>query len=606
MSFARCGAIVLAVVLSSLCGCAVDHIHARRALATSAAAQDKTLSCHRPDACAADSPYHALAERALRESRSDAPVHYVGLLDRGEDSLLLRIHLIRAARTSIDVQTYIFAEDDAGFLMLDELVKAARRGVKVRIIVDQLFSLDDIELLAQLARAHVNFELRVYNPTFHKANTPPLEFAAGILCCFFEFNQRMHNKLLLIDSELAIAGGRNYQNRYFDWDSDFNYRDRDVLVAGPAARAMRSSFDAFWHHDNSVALSRLRDVSGRILSDGLAAPGYVLHAYADAARVDNLSRRADDAAYIDAHFASASTRVGAVEYFSDAPNKRAESAPENAQLSDRIAQLLRDARSEIVMQTPYLVLSKTAQSIFREQHRRNPSLRILVSTNSLAATDAFVVYALSYKYKKRYLKFGFEIHEFKPFPAEAADLIANYAEHGAPVTPAHPTRLARYGTAPLSHAGERVNLHAKTILIDAAITLIGSHNFDPRSDHYNTEAGFIIHDAAFTALVRESILRDAAPENSWTIARRERRSWLSRINARIGDISASLPIFDLWPFRYASSFELKDGCTPKRPGDADFYACYDDVGDFPEVDLPLKTIYTRIVTAFGAGLQSIL
>ncbi len=229
---ARFGAII-ALLYLCCAGCTVDRLHARRALATATAAQTTTITCDRPDACALSSPFHALAERALGESRPNAPVHFVELLDRGEDSLLLRIHLIRAATRSIDVQTYIFEEDDAGFLMLDELVKAARRGVKVRVIVDQLFSLDDIELLAQLARAHVNFELRVYNPTFHKASTPPLEFAMGILCCFAEFNQRMHNKILLIDGKIGITGGRNYQNRYFDWDDEFDYRDRDVLVAGP-------------------------------------------------------------------------------------------------------------------------------------------------------------------------------------------------------------------------------------------------------------------------------------------------------------------------------------------------------------------------------------
>jgi phosphatidylserine/phosphatidylglycerophosphate/cardiolipin synthase-like enzyme len=603
---ARFGAIAIALLIVLLNGCAVDRMHARRALATATAAQDQTLACHSADACAHPSFYHTLAERALRESQSDAPVHYVNLLDRGEDSLLLRIHLIRAARKSIDVQTYIFAEDDAGFLMLDELVKAAQRGVEVRVIVDQLFSLDDIELLAQLARAHVNFELRVYNPTFHKASTQPIEFAAGILCCFFEFNQRMHNKLLLIDGEIGIAGGRNYQNRYFDWDDDFDYRDRDVLVAGPAGNAMRKSFDAFWENRNSVPLSRLRDVSSRILSDGLDAPGYAMHMYANPARVESLSARADDAEYIDAHFVRLAYRVGEVEYFSDAPNKLGDPHPQDAQLSQHILQLLRDAQSEIVMQTPYLVLSKTAQKVFREQHKERSQLHILVSTNSLAATDAFVVYALSYKYKKRYLKLGFEIHEFKPLPAEAPDLIANYAALGKKTLPAKKSKYERYGSAPQAAVGVRVNLHAKTILIDGQITLIGSHNFDPRSDHYNTEAGFIIHDRAFTASVRDVILRDAEPQNSWTIARRERRSWLSRLNARIGDVSAALPIFDLWPFRYASSFELKEGCAPMRPQDPGFYVCYDDVGDFPGVDLPLKTIYTRIVTAFGAGLQSIL
>jgi putative cardiolipin synthase len=603
---ARFGAMAVAALIVLLNGCAVDRLHARRALATATAAQDQTLACHDIDACAQPSPYRELTERALRESQPEAPVHYVNLLDRGEDSLLLRIHLLRAARKSIDVQTYIFEEDDAGFLMLDELVKAARRGVKVRVIVDQLFSLDDIELLAQLARAHVNFELRVYNPTFHKASTQPIEFAAGILCCFFEFNQRMHNKLLLVDGDIGITGGRNYQNRYFDWDDDFDYRDRDVLVAGPAGKAMRASFDAFWENRNSVPLSRLRDVSSRILSDGLGAPGYALHAYANPARVESLSARADDASYIDSHFVQQAYRVGEVEYFSDAPNKLGDPHPQDAQLSQHILQLLRDAQSEIVMQTPYLVLSKTAQKVFREQHKDRPQLRILVSTNSLAATDAFVVYALSYKYKKRYLKLGFEIHEFKPLPAEAPDLIANYSALGKKNVPKIKTKYQRYGSAPLATAGVRVNLHAKTILIDGAITLIGSHNFDPRSDHYNTEAGFIIHDRAFTEMVRGVILRDAEPQNSWTIARRERRSWLSRLNARIGNVSAALPIFDLWPFRYASSFELKQGCTPMSPQDPGFYACYDDVGDFPGVDLPLKTIYTRIVTAFGAGLQSIL
>jgi cardiolipin synthase C len=606
VKIARFGAIFFAVSILLLSGCAVDRLHARRALATANAAQDQTLNCHESDACARPSPYRELAAQALRESRDSAPVHYVNLLDRGEDSFLLRIHLLRAARKSIDVQTYIFAEDDAGFLMLDELVKAARRGVKVRVIVDQLFSIDDIELLAQLARAHVNFELRVYNPTFHKANTQPIEFAAGILCCFFEFNQRMHNKLLLIDGEIGITGGRNYQNRYFDWDDDFDYRDRDVLVAGPAANAMLTSFDAFWANENSVSLSRLRDVSSRILSDGLDAQGYAMHTFENPERVASLSNRADDAEYIDDHFASRAYRVGEVEYFSDAPNKRGDPHPQDAQLSQHILQLLRDAQSEIVMQTPYLVLSKTAQQVFRQQRKERPQLRILVSTNSLAATDAFVVYALSYKYKKRYLKFGFEIHELKPLPAEASDLIANYAQLGKKISTVKKPKYERYGSAPQATSGVRVNLHAKTILIDGEITLIGSHNFDPRSDHYNTESGFIIHDRAFASLVRDAILRDAEPQNSWTIARRERRSWISRLNARIGDISAALPIFDLWPFRYASSFELKEGCSPMRPQDAGFYACYDDVGDFPGVDLPLKTIYTRIVTAFGAGLQSIL
>ncbi|HEY7871935.1 MAG TPA: phospholipase D-like domain-containing protein [Rudaea sp.] len=595
----------LALAAFALGGCAVDPIHARRAAATAAAAQDHALTCTAADACALASPYQDLADAALRASRSGAPVHYVNLLDNGADSLLLRVHLIRAARKSIDIQTFIFAQDDAGYLVLDELVKAARRGVKVRVIVDQLFSLDDVELLAQLARAHVNFELRVYNPTFHKARTQPLEFAAGILCCFFQFNQRMHNKLFLVDDRIGIAGGRNYEDRYFDWDDEFDYRDRDALVTGPAAEQMAASFERFWRDRRSVPLSRLRDVSSRILADGLNALPYPLHKYRNAARVAELSRAADDAAYIRAHFADKATRVGAVEYFSDAPDKFDEpDQPRDDELSRHILELFQNARSEIVMQTPYLVLSRTAQHAFAEQHRAKPGLRIVVSTNSLAATDAFYVYALSYKHKKRFLKLGFEIHEFKPFPDEAAALISDYASLGDDTAQAQ--RYRKYGQAPVRKLGVRLGLHAKSIVIDGAIALIGSHNFDPRSDRYNTESGFIIHDAAFAQALRDSILRDCAPGNAWTIARRQGTNWISRLNRAIGDFSARLPIFDLWPYRYASSFELNPGCKPLPPGAPEFYDCYTDVGDFPQVDLPLKTIYTRIVTAFGASLHSIL
>ncbi len=598
--------VLLLAALALPCGCAVDRLHARRAAATAAAAQDRTLDCASQDSCAIDSPYQGLIEQARRDSQAQAPVHFVNLLDRGEDSLLLRIHLIRAARHSIDIQTFIFAQDDAGFLMLDELVKAARRGVKVRVIVDQLFSLDDIELLAQLARAQANFELRVYNPTFHKAHTPPLEFAAGIVCCFVQFNQRMHNKLLLIDGSVGIAGGRNYENRYFDWDDSFDYRDRDVLVIGPADESMRASFEQFWRHPRSVPLSRLSDVSARILADGLNAPAYALHTYRNAERVSALSRLANDSEFVRTHFSDQALRVGEVEYFSDAPDKTEDpDQPKDNQLTLHIVELLRSARSQIILQTPYLVLSSTARHVFADLHKAHPPVHVLVSTNSLAATDAFYVYALSYKYKKRYMKLGFEIHEFKPFPGDAADLIANYASLGEADAATDP-HYNKYGQAPLKREGVRLGLHAKSIVIDDAIALIGSHNFDPRSDYYNTESGFIIHDRAFAVALRDSILRDDAPENAWTIARRPGSGVLNRLNNSISDISTALPIFDLWPFRYASSFEIKPGCSALPPGNPQFYECYEDVGDFPEVDLPLKTIYTRIVTAFGAGLHSIL
>ena len=602
----RLGLLPLLLAALAAGGCGVNRELARRADALVRAERPTALTCARADHCAIDSPYRSLVAQARAASSADAPVHFVNVLERGADSLLLRIHLIRAARTSIDIQTFIWAEDDAGWLVLDELTAAARRGVHVRILADQLFALDNVEWLARIARAHANLEFRLYNPTFDKAVTPPLEFAAGILCCFSRFNQRMHNKLFLVDGEIGIAGGRNYENRYFDWDQEFDYRDRDVLVLGPqAGRTMQASFDQYWTDPRAVPLTRLNDVNRRLVADAGRGGGVAPPDDIDWPRIDALRKRAVDADYIRAHFSAEALRVARVDYFSDTPDKaRHLDDPGQVELTGRISELLRSARREVVFETPYLVLSPHARRVFRDLHGRSPPVPVIVSTNSLAATDAFYVYALSYKYKKRYLKrYGFRIHEFKPFPADAAEFVQGYAALAGGVNAG---RYRRYGSTPLKHRGVRLGLHAKSLVIDGDICLIGSHNFDPRSDDYNTESGFIIYDRAVAERVRTAVLRDAAPGNAWTIAKRQRPKMLERINNVIADVSTALPLFDLWPFRYASSFEPKPGCAPSEPGDPDFYACHVDVGDFPEVDLPLKTIYTRIVTAFGAGLVSIL
>ncbi|MEO7432544.1 MAG: phospholipase D family protein [Dokdonella sp.] len=604
-----CGMLVraaLPIVLLSLGACGLNRPLARQATAIVAQSRPHEVTCTREDRCAIASPYASLAAVARADSTSTAPVHYVNLLERGEDALLARIHLIRMAKKTIDIQTFIWAEDDAGWLVLDELIAAARRGVHVRVLADQLFSLDDVEWLVRIARAHANLEFRLYNPTFDEAVTEPLEFAAGIVCCFSKFNQRMHNKLFLVDGEIGIAGGRNYENRYFDWDAEFDYRDRDVLVVGPQTGAeMQASFDRFWTHPRSTPLTRLNDVNRRIVADGGATAGIVPPANVNWPRVQSLRDRASDADYVREHFIAHALRVARVDYFSDSPDKKSHpDDPAMLELTRRITDLLAGARKQIVFETPYLVLSRTATDVFRNLRKQRPRVPVIVSTNSLAATDAFYVYALSYKYKKRYLKrLGFQIHEFKPFPGDAAQFVQNY-ETLAGGDPGG--RYERYGQTPLKRGGVRLGLHGKSIAIDDRISVIGSHNFDPRSDDYNTESGFIIYDRAVTERLRSAMLRNTEPQNAWTIARRERPHLLQTINNAIADVSTALPLFDLWPFRYATSFTLNPGCAESTPGSPDFYACHTDVGDFPEVDLPLKMIYTRIVTAFGAGLVGIL
>lgn len=596
---------VALVCLISLAGCGLNRQLARQADRIVAAEQAQEVTCARADHCAIDSPFRRLVAVARAASTAQQPIHFVNVLEQGEDSLLLRVHLIRAARKSIDIQTFIWVNDDAGRLILDELLTAARRGVHVRVLADQLFSLEDTELLARLALVHRNFEVRIYNPTFHKAVTQPLEFAASIICCFTRFNQRMHNKLFLVDDEFGIAGGRNYENRYFDWDQEFDYRDRDALVTGDeAGREMAISFDKFWNFKRAAPLTRLNDVNQRLIAEAdQHLPLPAAERGIDPMRVETLRAHAGLSALIEQRFVSQAHRVGQVDYFSDTPKKQEKGADPNKQLGERVARMISQAKHQIVMQTPYLVISKHARRVFRQLKDQDIPPDIIVSTNSLAATDAFYVYALSHKYKKRYLKLGFRIYEFKPFPGDADKLIAHYSQLSGSEGAAG---YRRFGKAPLTSQGVRVGMHAKSIVIDGKTALIGSHNFDPRSDNYNTESGFIIYDETVADEVRAAIIRDAQPQNSWAIAKRPRTNLLHRINNAIADFSSVLPLFDFWPFRYSTSYELNPGCAPLKQTDPRFYDCYTAVGDFPEVDLPLKTIYTRIVTAFGAGAVGIL
>jgi len=617
-------ALPLVLALLSLQGCTLSRAQIRRADAVVAATTDRSVSCTQADHCAQPSPLLAAAAEALAASTPERPVHVVTLLDDSEPAMAARINLVRAARRSIDVQTFIWDQDDAGQLMLDELVRAARRGVRVRILADQLFSFNDPGLLDRLARLSPNLQVRLYNPTFHKARTQPLEFAAGIVCCFMQFNQRMHNKLLLVDDSIGITGGRNYQDRYFNWDDAFNYVDRDAMVGGPAALQMAASFERFWNHPRSLPLTHLRDVNRRILSDR-APPVWPAPHYRRPARVARVQQAAEDPVWLRTWLVDASLRVGEVAYFSDLPAKTDKPDKRRAlDFTHHIMRMISAAKREVLLQTPYLVMSKRAQHIFRTLHRRADPPRVIVSTNSLASTDAFAVYAMSYKHRKRYLtKFGFEVHEMKPHAPSAAvdNELANLGmdaagppPEAASVVSTPEARFHLLGSrgssnrpAPLHSEGLRFGLHAKSIVVDDAFAMVGSHNFDPRSDRYNTESGVIIYDHGFADQLRHSILRSTQPENAWMIAPRQSKvPVLTDINRAIGTISEQLPLFDLWPFRYATSFDLKPGCQPLRATDPNFYACYEPVGDFPDVALSPKLIITRLVTAFGVGAKGIL
>lgn len=634
-----------------------------------AAARSTENTCGRDDACARPSPLLALGLRASGEAPAAVeatpdtassamppappprPQHYALILDYGQDALLARLDLIRGATRSIDVQTYIFDEDDAGHLVLDELLAAAHRGVKVRLLVDQLAALRHVDTLAALAGAHTNFEMRLYNPVLGRARISYPMYALASACCWRKLNQRMHNKLLVVDGQVAITGGRNYQNDYYDWDTSYNFRDRDILVAGPAIPEIAANFDAFWDAPLSRPLTRLVDVGRLVLREGVPA---VQHPEPEQPRrIELIGRDADDAALVRTRLVDAAIPVLSLRYIGDAPEKHAGSVPTTETPSQMLRELIDSAEQRVLLQTPYLVLSKPAQRLFEDLQKRESPPRVVVSTNSLAATDAFIPYALSYKYKRRYLRdFKFEIYEFKPFPQDApidveatgtvgvewhadgtAVVLGSGASGSGPSrggslgvgaegsrSPDRPIPLAREYSAlryskrganeqvPLQRGGVRFGLHAKSMVIDERVGVIGTHNFDPRGENYNTESVVVIEDPAFARVLAASIERDTLPANAWMIARRDKPPVFSGLEYSLAKVSELLPLFDFWPVRYATSYEFTPGpdCPqPISPRDPNFRRCYTPVGDFPEV-APVIRPLTRIFTAFGAGLAPIL
>lgn len=651
--------LALAVVLLGT-GCAgLSQVQRDRAQAIALAARDSAVDCDRDDRCAQPSPLRALGGQAIAESTAAAPRHYATIVDGGEDSLVARLNLIDSATRRIDLQTYIFDKDDSARSVLDALIAAARRGVKVRVLIDQLSAISDLPILGALAGVHQNFELRIYNPTFGKAKLNYADYAGSVLCCFRRFNQRMHNKLLVIDDVVGMVGGRNYQDDYYDWDSEFNFRDRDVIVAGPEARAMGANFEAFWRAQRSVPVERLNDVGRLLLDQGV--PVLPPDQFVRPERVRRVQAEAADQEFVRERFVDTALPVRKVQYVADLPQKhRREHSSQAVSTAPELDGLIAGAQKEVLLQTPYLVLSKPAQRIFRELRKRPQPPRIVVATNSLAGTDNPIVYALAYKYKRRNLReLGFNIYEYKPFPLDApvdyAELVpqplaggagSNSREHrviggsavgnavrgssgsGGPRGSRRPggsevdrqvlrteTRPSFLGTRavtrplPVTRDGARMGLHAKSLVVDRRVGVIGTHNFDPRSENYNTEGAVVIDDPAFAEALAQSIERDISPANSWTVAPREKPPVVGGISYSVGKVSEALPVLDFWPWRYATNYEFKPGpdCPfPLKQQDPRFHQCYVAVGDFPEVNVGPKWLLVRMLTAFGAGLVPIL
>lgn len=557
----------------------------------------------------------------ISESFLDSPEgkNKVALLDVGEEALLLRIHLIRAARRSIAMQTIIWMNDETGRLLMYEMIQAAKRGVKVQLLIDHFVSEKHPEIAAFLATVHPNLSIKMYNPIVgpfseHPIKPSALDQLTRLLSGFNKVNQRMHNKVFIVDDQVGITGGRNNQNAYYDQARGMNYRDRDILACGPVVRELRRSFDAFWKFKYSISLKSLVDIDAA-KTNGTLKTWSTPTDFAFHGLFEKIMADADNYDKIQSLFSSRLYTVDQASFIDDNPGKNDKKWLGRfygaGKITMELAQLISEAKDNIYINTPYLVLTDPAIDLFEDIREKHPDMDIRIATNSLAATDSWHCYALSFQQKQTMLQdLKFKIYELKPLPGDIRSYMPGYDTLKA--RPLTPSEKQAFGNSvkktkntlqrPTQPGEPYLCLHAKSLVIDDEITFIGSYNLDPRSENLNTEVGMIVRDKTFAALVKKSIRKDMAPQNSWVIAKNKYPIGLEFPNAILSELSQLLPIIDPWPLRYAGSYELKKNGIPMDPDHDDFYTHYHYAGNFPDVPLNRseKVIGTLITkTLFG-------
>lgn len=428
---------------------------------------------------------------------ADSMAHKTGVyvLEDGGTSLVGRAWLSEYAEKTIDVQYFIFSTDNVGLIACDYLVRAADRGVKVRVLVDDLMVETDIADILALD-AHPNIDIRIYNPgvnlgknIFQKIK----KFATD----FQQANQRMHNKTFTVDGKIAISGGRNMADEYFDFDHEYNFRDRDVLLLGKVVPIIQKSFDEFWSDPLSVPVASI--VSKTIL-DSVKADTYArLHQYACnpdnfwpqvRTRIEQLPeafhaiQQSGDLVWLDS-----------VDFVSDRPGKnKSETLTGGGVTTDSLMKLIRQAKHSVLIQSPYLITTDKGRQLFKEATKRGVTVKIL--TNSLSSTDNLEAFSGYQRDRKKLLETGVRIFEYRPDAKERYTLMTGELQKKMNFTPIF-------------------GLHAKSMVIDGNITVIGTFNLDPRSANLNTECFTVIHSAKITAGVTKGMEVEFLPENSW-------------------------------------------------------------------------------------------
>ena len=387
------------------------------------------------------------------------------------DAFAARMLLARAAERSIDVQYYIWHPDQSGGLILGELWDAARRGVRVRLLIDDQNTAGEDDILAALG-AEPRFEVRIYNPFATRTGR-----LVNYLYDFERVNRRMHNKSFTVDGQVAIVGGRNIGNEYFGAGTEVPFKDLDVIAIGPAARDVEDEFDRYW---NSASAYPARILLGPPPPDGAA----LIEGRAAAARADPESRAYVEAVRDTPLVAALLDRRLALDWaetelVSDDPAKTLDATTRRDALllSELVSGVARPRRSFDII-SPYFVPGEKGSEVLEKLVREGVRVRVL--TNSLAATDVGVVHSGYSKRRCGLARNGVKLFEMKP-----------------DVEDRETQQRKKKGAS-------AARLHAKTFQVDDELVFAGSFNFDPRSALLNTEMGLVIRSPVLARRLSES------------------------------------------------------------------------------------------------------
>lgn len=407
-----------------------------------------------------------------------------GILNNSLDGFAARAELIAKAQVSLDLQYFVFREDQSGKVLTAQLLDAADRGVRIRILVDDGNTVDGDEQLLTLA-AHPNIQVRVFNPFGYRGHS----LFVRLLEAAIDKNAldyRMHNKLFVADNAVALVGGRNIGDVYFQVSRDRQFGDDDVLTVGPMVRQLSQSFDQFWNSDRSVPAT--------IVDPELATPVTLANFRQQlAANLEQLEQRRDS--FIQQVRAGVIDNTGLVwataKLVYDSPDKKdvEDDRLPGSLIYESVKDAIESVRSELAIITPFLVPGAEGMKLLRTLQDRHVSTRIL--TNSLEAAPELFAQSGYSRYRKRLLQLGVALYEIRAKPGKgAADTLDAFGRYG---------------------------LHAKQYIFDRRKVFLGSMNFDQRSIHLNTEIGLVIDspELARQALQRFDRLTD--PSDSYQV-----------------------------------------------------------------------------------------